>query len=233
MSEWITVKSADGDSFDAYVAKPAGGHGPAVVVIQEIFGVNANLRAISDKLASQGFIAVAPDLFWRQERRVDLTDQSEEEWAKAFELYKGFDVDKGVEDLDATLQAARALDGSTAKVGCVGYCLGGLLAYLMATRTDIDAAVGYYGVGIDGHLTEAANIRKPLLLHIAQEDGFVDKEAQARIHQGLGGNDLVTLIDYAGVDHGFTRKGGQHYDEAAARKANDATIDFLKTNLKG
>jgi carboxymethylenebutenolidase len=232
MSEWITINSADGDSFDAYVAKPEGGSGPVVLVIQEIFGVNANLRAISDKLASEGFIAVAPDLFWRQERRVDITDQTEEEWAKAFELYKGFNVDKGVEDLAATMKAARSIDGSTGKVGCVGYCLGGLLAYLMAARTDIDASVGYYGVGIDGMLTEAANIKTPLLLHIAEEDGFVDKEAQAKIHQGLDANDQVTLIDYAGVDHGFTRKGGQHYDEAAATKANKTSLDFLKSNLR-
>jgi len=233
MSEWITINSADGDSFDAYVAKPEGGNGPAVLVIQEIFGVNANLRGISDKLAAEGFIAVAPDLFWRQERRVDITDQTEEEWAKAFELYKGFNVDKGVEDLAATLEAARSLPGSTGKVGCVGYCLGGLLAYLMAACTDIDAGVGYYGVGIDAMLNEAGNIKSPLLLHIAEEDAYVDKEAQAKIHQALDGNAQVTLIDYAGVDHGFTRKGGQHYNEAEAIKANDTTLDFLKSNLRG
>lgn len=233
MSEWITINSADGDSFDAYVAKPEGGSGPAVLVIQEIFGVNANLRGISDKLAAEGFIAVAPDLFWRQERRVDITDQTEEEWAKAFELYKGFNVDKGVEDLAATLEAARTLPGSTGKVGCVGYCLGGLLAYLMAARTDIDAGVGYYGVGIDAMLNEAGKIKSPLLLHIAEEDAYVDKAAQAKIHQALDGNAQVTLIDYAGVDHGFTRKGGQHYDQVAATKANETTLNFLKTNLRG
>lgn len=231
MNEWITVKASDGGSFEAYVSKPAGGKGPAVVVIQEIFGVNANIRAIADKLAGEGYIAIAPDLFWRQEKRVDITDQTEEEWAKAFELYKGFDVDKGVADLDATLKAARTLDGSTGKVGAVGYCLGGLLAYLMATRTDVDAAVGYYGVGIDAQLEEAKAIRKPLMLHIAEEDGFVDKAAQAKVHAGLDNVASVTLHDYPGVDHGFSRKAGAHYDEKAATLANDRTLAFFKKNL--
>ncbi|MEX1146884.1 MAG: dienelactone hydrolase family protein [Sphingomonadales bacterium] len=231
MSEWITVKAADGGSFDAYVARPESGNGPAVIVIQEIFGVNANIRAIADNLARDGYIAVAPDLFWRQEKRVDITDQSEAEWAKAFELYKGFDVDKGVADLDATLAATRKLDGCTGKVGAVGFCLGGLLAYLMAARTGVDGAVGYYGVGIDAHLDEAKGIRKPLMLHIAVEDGFVDKTAQAKIHNALDGHDAVTLHDYAGVDHGFSRKGGAHHDEAAARVAHDRTLAFFKQNL--
>lgn len=233
MNDRITINATDGGSFDAYVARPANGSGPSVVVIQEIFGVNANIRAVADRLAGEGYFAVAPDLFWRQEPGIDMAAQTEEEWAKAFELYKGFDVDKGVEDLKATLAAARTLEGATGKAGCTGYCLGGLLSYLMATRTDIDAAVGYYGVGIDGMLDEAANITKPLMLHIAKEDGFVDAAAQAKIHAALDGNALVTLHDYEGMDHAFTRPGGEHYDEAAATLANSRTSEFLAQHLKG
>lgn len=232
-SDWIKVNVSDGDSFDAYVARPAGGSGPGVVVIQEIFGVNANIRGVADRLAGEGYFAIAPDLFWRQERGVDMAAQTEAEWEKAFELYKGFDVDKGVEDLKATMAAVRGLDGCTGKVGCVGYCLGGLLAYLMAARSDIDAAVGYYGVGIDAMLDEAANISAPLMLHIARADAYVDATAQGKVHGALDGNSLVTLHDYDGMDHAFTRPGGEHYDEAAATLANGRTSDFFAQHLKG
>jgi carboxymethylenebutenolidase len=231
MGQEISIAASDGSgSFSAYVAKPASGSGPAVVVIQEIFGVNADVRAKCDAWAEKGYIGIAPDLFWRQEPGIQLTDQSEAEWQKAFQLYQGFDVDKGIEDLKATIATARA--HSTGKVGAVGYCLGGLLAYLVATRTDADAAVGYYGVGIQGKLDEAAQISKPLMLHIAVEDKFVDRDAQAQLHAGLGGHGKVTLLDYAGLDHAFTRLGGQHYDEAGATLANARTEGFFAAALK-
>ena len=162
----ITITGPDGD-FGAYLAVPASGSGPGIIVIQEIFGVNADMRAHCDGLAAQGYLALCPDLFWRQEPGIQITDQSEAEWQRAFELYQGFDVDLGMQDLAASLAHLRALDGCTGKVGCIGFCLGGLLAYLMATRTDADCAVGYYGVGIQDKLDEAGNIGAPTLLHIA------------------------------------------------------------------
>ncbi|RMF09720.1 MAG: dienelactone hydrolase family protein, partial [Alphaproteobacteria bacterium] len=219
--------------FDAYVARPASGRGPGVIVIQEIFGVNANIRGVADRLAGEGYFAVAPDLFWRQERGVDLAAKSEQDWEKAFALYKGFDVDRGIDDLKATVTALRSMEGCTGKVGAVGYCLGGFLAYLMAARSDIDAAVGYYGVGIDAKLDEADNISAPLMLHIAKADAYVDAAAQAKIHAALDNHPMVTIHDYEGVDHAFTRPDGDHYDEAAAKLANERTSDFLAKLLKG
>lgn len=233
MSETIKITSEDGGSFTGYLASPSAGKGPGVIVIQEIFGVNANVRAVADRLANNGFFALAPDLFWRQEPGINLEAKTQADWDKAFQLYQGFDVDKGIEDLTSAMDLLRRRDGVNGKVGCQGYCLGGLLAYLMATRSSTDAAVGYYGVGIDGKLDEARNIRKPLLLHIASADAFVDAKAQQVIHDALDQHPLVTLYDYPGMDHAFTRPGGEHYDKANADLANQRSLDFLSQHLKG
>lgn len=233
MGSAISISARDGSgTFSAYLATPSSGIGPAIVAIQEIFGVNAGMRQICDDLADKGYIAICPDLFWRQEPGVDITDKSQEEWDKAFELYQGFDVDKGIEDIAATIAVIREHEGCSGKVGSVGYCLGGLLAYLTASRTDADACVSYYGVGIDGKLDEAASIKKPLLLHIAEEDGFVDKDAQARIHSALEPHEKVSLFDYAGVDHAFARPDGVNWDTGAANLANARTATFFDENLK-
>ncbi|MEM6781625.1 MAG: dienelactone hydrolase family protein [Pseudomonadota bacterium] len=228
---FLTIPAKDGGDFKAYVAMPAQTPAPAVVVIQEIFGINAVMREKCDWLASQGYIAICPDLFWRIEPGIELTDQTDEEWALAFELFQAFDVDKGIEDLRATKHTIRGHADSTGKVGCMGYCLGGKLAYLMATRSDINASVGYYGVGIQDILNEAENIQNPLMLHIAEEDEYVDKDAQAKIKDTLNGNDHVTLHSYAGMDHAFSRPGGAHYNAEAATLADGRTLEFLKANL--
>ncbi|HYE47350.1 MAG TPA: dienelactone hydrolase family protein [Caulobacter sp.] len=228
--ERLTIKTPDGE-FSAYVARPAAASAPVVVVIQEIFGVNQVMRDITDGLAAQGYLAVCPDLFWRIEPGIDITDQSEAEWKRAFELFNAFNVDKGVEDIAATIDQVRGLEGSTGKVGAVGFCLGGLLAFLTATRTDADASVSYYGVGIEKHLGEAEKLAGPLLMHIAAEDGFVPKEAQALIHQALDNHALIEIHDYPGRDHAFARQGGEHYHAADAEKANARTAAFFKANL--
>ncbi len=225
------ITGPDG-SFSGYLSRPDGtGPFPAIVVIQEIFGVNKVMRDLCDTLASQGFIALCPDLFWRIEPGTDITDQTEAEWARAFELFNAFDVDKGMIDLQATINFARKLEGASGKVGAVGYCLGGQLAYLTATRTDIDASVGYYGVNLQNRLDEAGKISKPLMLHIAGQDEFVPADAQAAIHAGLDDNTHVTLHDYPDRDHAFARIGGTHYDKSDADLANSRTLDFLKSNL--
>ena len=225
-----TIKTNDG-TFNAYVARPAAAKAPAVVVIQEIFGVNGVMRAIADDLAAQGYLAICPDLFWRIEHGIDITDQSEAEWAKAFELYTAFNVDKGVEDIAATLATIRADEGCNGKVGSVGFCLGGLLSFLTATRTDIDAAVCFYGVGIENKVDEAKSLSRPVMLHVAEEDQFVPKAAQATLNEALSGNWLVTLHNYAGRDHAFARKGGEHYDAADAALAEQRTLAFFAANL--
>lgn len=229
MGEWVDIKVPDG-AFRAYVARPAGAPKAAVVAIQEIFGVNAVMRGKADWLASEGFLAISPDLFWRQEPGVDITDQSEAEWKRAFALMQGFDSAKGVADIQATITHVRGMVGG-GKVGAIGYCLGGFLAYLTACNTDADASVGYYGVSIDTRLQDAANLTTPLMLHIAGKDQFVKPDAQQRIKDGLKGKPSVVIHEYPEQDHAFTRPGGQHYDAAAAQIADGRTIAFLKEKL--
>lgn len=227
----LTIQAPDGGSFSSYLALPKQTPAPAVLVIQEIFGVNQVMRDTCDWLAREGYVACCPDLFWRIEPGIQITDKTDAEWQKAFELFKAFDVDKGVEDLKATLAALRSHDTSSGKVGVIGYCLGGKLAYLMATRSDADASVGYYGVGLDELLGEASAIKKPLMLHIATEDGFVPKDAQAKVHAALDDHSQATLFDYEGNDHAFAREGGQHYDPKAAALANRRSLDFFAKHL--
>lgn len=227
----ITITALDGGSFSAYLARPASEPAPGVVVIQEIFGANSVMRGIADTYAQAGYIALVPDLFWRQEPGIELSDQTESDRNKAFALYADFSVDKGVDDLIATLNTLRTLPGCTGKVGSVGFCLGGRLAYLLATRSDAECNVSYYGVGIENDLNEAANIQHPLLLHIAEQDEFVPSEAQSKIKAGLNDHSGVTIHSYPGVHHAFARIGGNHYDKDATEKANNRTLDFLKEHL--
>lgn len=230
MGTMMQVQGQDG-GFAAYVATPESGAGPAIVVIQEIFGVNAVMRDIADGLAAEGYVAVCPDLFWRLEPGIDITDKTPEEWKKAFDLYSRFDVEAGVRDIQATIDAIRSLS-SNGKVGAVGYCLGGLLAYLTATRTDADASVSYYGVGIDQKLDEIGAVKAPLLMHVAAADKFVPPAAQEAIAaavQASGGP--IQLHVYPGLDHAFARKGGEHFDADGATLANGRTAGFFQMML--
>ncbi|MGC1304516.1 MAG: dienelactone hydrolase family protein [Caulobacteraceae bacterium] len=227
---YLTIPTPDGE-FKAYVARPAAATAPVVVVIQEIFGVNAVMRQVADNLAAQGYLAIAPDLFWRIEPGVDITDKSQAEWERAFALMNAFDVDKGMEDIQTTLTFARQMPGANGKAGVVGYCLGGKLAFLAATRTDSDASVSYYGVGLDAHLAEVERLSRPLMLHIAEQDKFSDDAARERILTGLKNHAQVEVITYPDRDHAFAREGGEHYDAADAAKANERTVGLFKRTL--
>ncbi|MHA1572331.1 MAG: dienelactone hydrolase family protein [Alphaproteobacteria bacterium] len=227
----ITVTTDANEAFSAYLARPPSGTSPGILLIQEIFGVNQVMRDLADGYAAQGYLTLCPDIFWRQEPGIQLTDKTEAEWQRAFELYQGFDEDKGAADLAASLTTLRELDGCSGKVGTVGYCLGGKLAYLMATRTDADCSIGYYGVAIESNLQEADKITRPLMLHMAEKDQFVPPEAQAKITAALGPNSQVTLHKYAGMDHAFARQGGQHYDNSAADLANQRSSAFFTQHL--
>ena len=230
MGETIRIQ-VEGGEMSAYVARPAAAKAPAVVVLQEIFGVNAVMRDITDGLAEQGFLAICPDLFWRIEPGVDITDGTEAEWKKAFALMNAFDAGAGVKDIAATIARIRSDPGCNGRVGAVGFCLGGQLAWLTATGTDADAAVSYYGVGIEGLLDEGANLRRPVMLHVAEADGFVPPPAQAAIREGLAGQPLATIHTYSGRDHAFARVGGEHYHAADAALADERSLAFLRAHL--
>ena len=230
MQDRITITTPDG-SFHAHVARPARAVAPAIVVGQEIFGINADMRETCDELAAQGFIAICPDLFWRLEPGVELSHLHD--WDRALQLYMAFDRDKGVDDIAATLQAARTLQGASGKVGMMGYCLGGLMTFLTAARRGVDAAVSYYGGDTDKYVQEMPQVASPLLMHLGEEDEFISKDAQRAITTAAQGRANVQVHRYAGCMHAFARHGGTHYDAAAARLANERTQAFFAQHLEG
>ena len=225
----IPTLSHDG-AFPAYRADPAGAPKAAIILIQEIFGVNRGVRNRCDRWASLGYLAIAPDLFWRLEPGVELDPDVPEQFQQALGLMNRFDQEQGVRDIEAAIRFAREATGG-GKVGAVGYCLGGRLAFMAAARTDVNASVGYYGVGLEGLLGEKHAIAHPLLLHIACDDHFVTPDKQALIHAGLDDHPRVTIHDYPGVDHGFASDEGQRRNDAAAALADSRTEAFFAEQL--
>jgi carboxymethylenebutenolidase len=230
----MRIDASDGNgSFSAYVAEPQGTPHAAIVVIQEIFGINPGIRKKCDDWAAQGYLAVAPDLFWRLEPGVELDPDIPEEFQRALVLMDKFvAAGTGVADLEATIRAARSRLPAGGKVGVVGFCLGGTLAFLCAARTDTNASVGYYGVGIDGLLGEKHAIAHPLLLHVAGADHFVTPDIQAKMHAGLDDHPKVTLYDYPGEDHGFAAEMGKRRSPDAAQLADERTRAFFAEHLR-
>lgn len=231
MKSFTEIHTLDTDEqFLAYSSQPVAPAKAAIIVIQEIFGVNTGIKAKCDDWASQGYLALAPDLFWRIRPEVELDPDVPADFKEALSLMHQFDQQQGVRDIEATIRAAREMVHG-GKVGAVGYCLGGRMAFLTAARTDINASVGYYGVGIPGLLNESHAIAHPLMLHIAGADHFVGPEEQKKMHDGLDSHPRVTLQDYPGVDHGFAVSSGARRDDAAAQLADSRTAAFFAEHL--
>lgn len=231
MAETVRIPTFDGkQSFPAYVVKPAGTPKGAIIVVQEVFGVNPGIRKKAARWASLGYLAVAPEVFWRQAEGIDLDSDVPEEFQQAIRHMMAHDFDEGIKDIEATIRWIRR-EAGVSKVGLVGYCMGGKVAYQAATRTDIDASVGYYGVGIDQMLNESHAIARPLMLHVPTADGFVPPEAQKAMHEGLDGNAHVTIHDYEGLDHGFAAEDGVRRNDIAAQLADGRTEKFFAANL--
>jgi carboxymethylenebutenolidase len=230
MSERIKVTVADGQ-FSAYVARPSQRHAPVVVVIQEMFGVNEDIRGMCDELAEHGFIAIAPDLFWRSNPESEFNWWSDAESSEALAIYKSYDVDDGANDIQAAVEIGRSIKGASGKVAVMGFCLGGLMAFLTAARSTVDAAVDYYGEGTENYLAEAGAVRVPMLIHLAEEDEFISKDAQARIKAAFASNSHVEIYSYLGCNHAFARQAGKHYDANATHLASERTLAFLSLNL--
>ncbi|RYY98322.1 MAG: dienelactone hydrolase family protein, partial [Comamonadaceae bacterium] len=230
MSTFIQIDSGDGRSFSGYLALPASGHGPGIVLCQEIFGINAYIREVADFYAEEGYVVLAPDLFWRIEPGIELTDVGED-MQRAFGLYQAFDVEAGVADIGRAVETLRALPACDGKVGALGFCLGGKLAYLAAARCNVDAAVGYYGVGIEQDLDLVDAIRCPIALHFAELDGFCPPAARLRIFEAFGGKPDAQLYAYPGADHAFARTGGAHFDKPSALMAHQRSIALFKAAM--
>jgi carboxymethylenebutenolidase len=227
----VRIATADA-SFSAYLALPSGeaSKRPGIVMMQQIFGVNAEMRSFTDAYAAKGYVAICPDLFWRMEPGVQIDHPvPKDQIARALDLANRFDNAHAIDDLKATVAFLRAHPACNGKIGTIGYCLGGRLAYQMAIDADAEANIGYFGVGIENHLDEASRLAKPLLLHIPEKDHQCPPEAQARIKERLAGK--AALYSYPDTDHAFNRIGAKTYDAAVTALADGRTDDFLRTHL--
>jgi carboxymethylenebutenolidase len=232
MNDHITIEGHDG-AFAAYIARPKNLPAPAVVVLQELFGVNADIRKHCDELAEQDFLAVAPDLFWRQEPGVDLNVTSKADWDHGLRLYGAYDRDSGAKDVEDAVNAVRNLQECNGKVTLLGYCLGALMVFLTAVRHQgVDGAVAYHGGDTDKYLGEVGGLNAPLLMHLAEEDEFISKAAQAEIKAALSKKPNATVYSYPGQSHAFSRHNGAHYNANAAALANGRTSEFLHQQLR-
>jgi carboxymethylenebutenolidase len=231
MENQIVIESPDG-TFRAYIARPKALPAPAVVVLHEVFGVNADIRKTCDELAEQGFVAVAPDLFWRQEPGVDLSVTSEPDWQHGLRLNEAYDRDAGARDVKDSVEVVAKLPECAGKVAVLGYCLGGLMTFLTAARYGVDAGVAYHGGDTEKYLGEVDGLLAPLLMHLAEEDEFISKSAQAAIKTALASKPNATVYSYPGQSHAFARRNGLHYNAAAATLANRRTGEFLHQQLQ-
>jgi carboxymethylenebutenolidase len=231
MNNRMTIEGRDG-AFGAYISRPKTLPAPAVVVLHEVFGVNADIHKTCDELAEQGFLAVAPDLFWRQEPGVDLSVTSETDWQHGLRLYQAYDRDAGAKDVKDTAKVVAILPECSGKVAVLGYCLGGLMTFLTAVRYGVDAAVVYHGGDTEKYLGEVNGLNAPLLMHLAEEDEFISKPAQAAIKTALAGKPNSTVYSYSGQRHAFARHNGTHYNAEAAALANGRTSEFLHQKLR-
>jgi carboxymethylenebutenolidase len=231
MKDRIAIDGRDG-AFEAYIARPKTSPAPSVVVLQELFGVNADIRKHCDELAEQGLIAVAPDLFWRQEPGVDLSVTSEPDWQHGLRLYQAYDRDAGVRDVEDTVDTVVKISDCTGKIAVLGYCLGALMTFLTAVRYRVDAAVAYHGGDTEKYLGEVDGLHAPLLMHLGEEDEFISKPAQAEIKKALATKPNATVYSYPGQRHAFSRHNGAHYNAEAAALANRRTSEFLNQQLQ-
>jgi carboxymethylenebutenolidase len=229
-TETISVQLRDG-TMGAYIAYPNRQPVGAIIAIMEIWGVNETMRIHAKEFAEAGFICLVPDLFWRQEPGVELSDSHPADVQRAFDLYYDFDYDLGVRDMEDTAAFLRTLQGGNGKVGSVGYCLGGKLCYLMCCRTDIDCAVAYYGTYIEHNIREVKNLHRPFMLHMAMKDRWVQAEVNAMLERRLSPNPLVQLHQYPEADHAFARHGSRVFRADDAQRALQLSVDFFHQHL--
>lgn len=228
--EKITIAASDGGHFDAFLSVPPESTGPGLLVLPEIYNSNDHIRGVAQGFAAEGFVTLAPDVFWRLEPGTYLPYTPEGQ-AKARALNQQLDVDALLDDLGQCLAALKARPECTGKLGATGFCLGGKLTYLCAARHAIDAAVSYYGVKIDTYLDEADAIACPILLHFAEQDSHVPPDAVSAIRARMGDRANVDIHVYDGAEHGFNRRGYPPYHEDAASLAMARTLDHFRRHL--
>lgn len=229
-SEWISVASSDAGQFEAYISHPPTGRGPGLLLVQEIFGVNEHIRAVADQYAADGYVVIAPDVFWRQAPRIEL-GYTAEGFEKGLALLTGLDIHRTGSDLQRAVEAVRHFDSCTGLVGSVGFCMGGLLSYVAAARAGVDTAVCYYGGGIHNHLDLATDISCPVLFHFAAKDSYIPSAAVESVRKTFSGRDNVRVITHPDVDHGFNCWQRPSWHQPTAARARGQTLVHLSETL--
>jgi len=224
-SQWISIDSADG-SFDGFLALPRSGHGPAILLLQEIFGVNAHIRSVAEQYAADGFVVLAPDLFWRQQPRVEF-GYDQQDWGKASSFMQRADVALAQADIGAAAARLRATPGAEGPLASLGYCWGGRMSYLAAANGHVDLAVAYYGGGIQDCLDRADDIKVPLQLHFGGRDSHIPPAAVRSIAERFNERDTVEIHIYPAAEHGFNCAHRSSYHQRAAAEAHGHTLLFL------
>ena len=228
-TQWIEIDSADG-KFGAYLAIPHTRKGPGIVLIQEIFGVNEHIRSVAEQYAADGYLVIAPDLFWRSGQRIELA-YDEASWKRAVELMNATDVGQAQKDIELAIDALKAQPGLEGGIASIGYCFGGLLSYHTAANGLVDVAVAYYGGGIQNQLERADEIEVPLLMHFGEEDSHIPLDAVEKIAERFENNDNVEIVVYPEAEHGFNCSHRDSYNQRAAAEAHGNTLIFLGQEL--
>ncbi|MBK5351407.1 dienelactone hydrolase family protein [Pseudomonas sp. TH41] len=228
-TQWIEIDSAEG-KFGAYLAIPHTQKGPGIVLIQEIFGVNEHIRSVAEQYAADGYLVIAPDLFWRNGHRIEL-GYDEAGWKRAVELMNATDIKKAQTDIELAIDALKAQPGLDGGIASIGYCFGGLLSYHTAANGLVDVAIAYYGGGIQNYLDRADEIEVPLLMHFGEQDSHISLEAVEKIAERFDTNDNVEIVVYPEAEHGFNCSHRDSYNQRAAAEAHGNTLIFLGMEL--
>ncbi|MYN46678.1 dienelactone hydrolase family protein [Pseudoduganella sp. FT93W] len=227
-SKWINIAGANG-SFGAYLSLPRGGSGPGIVLLQEIFGVNQHIRNVADQYAADGYVVLVPDIFWRQGERIELGYEGPD-WQRAVELMNATDFALAQADVAATAKVLRAMAG-VGRIASLGFCFGGKLSYHTAANGVVDAAVCYYGGGIQHGLARASEIRLPVLMHFGALDSHIPLSAVQSIAEQFDDNEQVEIHVYPDAEHGFNCNHRSSYHQRSAALARGHTLQFLAEQL--
>ncbi|SAK92034.1 carboxymethylenebutenolidase [Caballeronia temeraria] len=228
LTDGVQIASRAGGRFGAYVGKPTAITAPVIVIAQEIFGITSFIRDTVDWLVGAGFGCLCPDLYWRQAPAIELDANVPEEREQALTLFRDFDMKAGVGDLACTIEYARELPFSNGRVGVLGYCLGGALAYDVAAQSLADCSVGYYGVGLEKKVSSVSAITRPTMLHMGSKDHYVTEEARRILDESFTKNDSLSLHWYP-VGHSFARPSSPNFDREATSIANARTLELFGT----
>lgn len=231
-TQWIDITSAEGETFNGYLALPPAGKGPGILLIQEIFGVNHHIRTVAEQYALDGYVVLAPDIFWRQEPGVELGYEGDD-MQKAFRLINEIDFQVAITDLTSTTEALRQRPECEGEVAAIGYCMGGILAYLAASGAGVDRAACFYPGGIAQYLDKADNLKVPIQFHFAGDDQHITADHVEQTRQAFAGREDVSIHTYKGADHGFNCWARGSYQRHAAALSHGRVLSFLENGARG